>query len=106
MLDWLALGLAGLLEIAWTLALKYTNGLTRPWPSIGTALTIAMSFGLFAISLRSVPFGTAYALWIGIGAAGTAAIGIVVFGEPAGPLRVLCLGLIVAGAIGLKLATD
>ena len=106
MLDWLALGLAGLLEIAWTLGLKYTDGFTRPWPSMGTALAIALSFGFFAISLRSVPFGTAYAVWIGIGAAGTASIGIVMFDEPAGLLRVLCLGLIVAGAVGLKLATD
>lgn len=106
MTEWLALGLAGLLEVAWTLGLKYTCGFTRVWPSLATVLAIVLSFALFAVSLRSVPFGTAYAVWIGIGAAGTVTAGIVLFDEPAGLLRLLCLGLIVAGSVGLKLAAD
>src|SRR5260370_9885503 len=80
---WLALLLAGLLEIGWALGLKYSDGLTRFWPSVATVIAIASSFALLGLSLKSVPFGTAYALWTGIGAAGTAIIRMVAFGEPA-----------------------
>ena len=99
---WLALLLAGLLEIAWALGLKYTDGFTRLWPTLGTLVAIALSFACIAISLRSIPFGTAYAIWAGIGAAGTALVGIVVFGEPAGAARLMCLALIMVGIVGLK----
>ena len=103
---WLALLLAGLLEIAWALGLKYSNGLTRFWPSVAMIAAIALSFGLLAVALKSVPFGTAYALWTGIGAAGTVIIGMVAFGEPADLFRVTCLVFIIAGMVGLKLASS
>jgi quaternary ammonium compound-resistance protein SugE len=100
---WLALFAAGLLEIAWAFGLKYSDGLTRFWPSAATLVAIVFSFGLMAIALKSLPFGTAYAIWTGIGAAGSILVGMLVFSEPADPVRVLCLTLIVAGMIGLKL---
>ena len=103
---WLALLLAGLLEIAWALGLKYSNGLTRFWPSVAMIAAIALSFGLLVVALKSVPFGTAYALWTGIGAAGTVIIGMVAFGEPADLFRVTCLIFIIAGMVGLKLASS
>jgi quaternary ammonium compound-resistance protein SugE len=103
---WLALLLAGLLEIGWAVGLKYSDGLTRFWPSVATVIAIVLSFALRGMSLKSVPFGTAYALWTGIGAAGTAIIGMVAFGESADIFRVACLGLIVAGMVGLKLASS
>jgi quaternary ammonium compound-resistance protein SugE len=102
---WFALLLAGFLEIAWALGLKYSAGFTRLWPSLATFVAIGLSFGLLGLSLKSVPFGTAYAIWTGIGAAGAAIAGIVLFGESASVARVGCLALIVAGTIGLKLAT-
>jgi quaternary ammonium compound-resistance protein SugE len=102
---WLALLLAGLLEVGWALGLKYSDGLTRFWPSVATVIAIGFSFGLLAWSLKSVPFGTAYALWTGIGAAGTMIIGMVAFGESADVFRVACLILIIAGMVGLKLAS-
>ena len=109
---WLALLLAGLLEIAWALGLKYSDGLTRFWPSVTMIAAIALSFGLLAISLKSVPFGTAYAVWTGIGAVGTVIIGMTAFGEPADIFRVTCLVFIIAGMVGseprlpsLKIAT-
>ena len=102
---WLALLTAGSLEIAWILGLKYSEGFTRFWPSVATLLAIAASFAMLSLSLKSVPFGTAYAVWTGIGAAGAAITGILLFGESAGAARVGCLILIVAGTIGLKLAT-
>lgn len=102
---WLLLVMAGGLEIAWALGLKYSHGFTRFWPSVVTLLAIAMSFVLLGLSLRSVPFGTAYAIWTGIGAAGAAIAGMVLFGESADLARMCCLALIVAGTIGLKLVT-
>jgi len=102
---WFALLLAGLLEIGWALGLKYSDGLTRFWPSLAMLVAIALSFALLAVALRSIPFGTAYALWTGIGAAGTVIVGMTAFGEPADLLRVTCLALIIAGMVGLKLAT-
>jgi quaternary ammonium compound-resistance protein SugE len=102
---WFALLLAGFLEIVWALGLKYSAGFTRFWPSVATFIAIVFSFGLLGLSLKSVPFGTAYAIWTGIGAAGAAIAGIVLFGESADAARIGCLILIVAGTIGLKLAT-
>jgi quaternary ammonium compound-resistance protein SugE len=102
---WFALLLAGLLEVAWALGLKYSDGLTRLWPSLGMLTAIALSFALLAVALKSIPFGTAYALWTGIGAAGTVIVGMAAFGEPTDLLRVTCLSLIIAGMVGLKLAS-
>jgi quaternary ammonium compound-resistance protein SugE len=102
-LAWLSLLMAGALEIIWALGLKYSDGFTRFWPSFMTLAAIAMSFGLLGLSLRSVPFGTAYAIWTGIGAAGAAIAGMFLFGESTALARVCCIALIVAGTIGLKL---
>ena len=102
---WFALLLAGLLEVGWALGLKYSDGLTRFWPSVAMLVAIALSFALLAVALKSIPFGTAYALWTGIGAAGTVIVGMTAFGEPADLFRVTCLALIIAGMVGLKLAT-
>ena len=103
MSPWLALFAAGLLEIAWALGLKYSDGLTRFWPTAATLVAIALSFGLMALALRSLPFGTAYAVWTGIGVVGTVGLGIVLFGESAALSRLVCLGLVVTGILGLKL---
>jgi quaternary ammonium compound-resistance protein SugE len=100
---WPALVAAGLLEIAWAFGLKYSDGLTRFWPTAATAAAIALSFGLMAVALKSLPFGTAYAVWTGIGAVGSILVGMLVFSESADPVRLLCLTLIVAGMVGLKL---
>jgi quaternary ammonium compound-resistance protein SugE len=100
---WIALFGAGLLEIGWALGLKYSDGLTRFWPTVATIVAIGLSFGLMALALRSLPFGTAYAVWTGIGAAGSIIAGILLYSEPADPVRILCLTLIVAGMVGLKL---
>ena len=105
MTAWLALAAAGLMEIAWTLGLKYSDGFTRPWPNLVTAVAIPLSFIFLGFSLQSVPFGVAYAIWCAIGAAGAVVAGIVLFGEPAGAARIICLSLIVAGVVGLKLAS-
>ena len=103
MTAWLALLGAGLLEITWALGLKYSDGFTRFWPSALTLIAIALSFTLMALALRSLPFGTAYAVWTGIGAVGSIIIGMLLYSEPTDPVRVVCLTLIVAGMIGLKL---
>jgi len=100
---WQALLAAGLFEIAWAFGLKYSDGLTRFWPTAATVIAIALSFALMAVALKSLPFGTAYAVWTGIGAVGSIVVGILVFSEPADPVRLLCLTLIVAGMVGLKL---
>jgi len=94
------------LEIAWALGLKYSDGLTRLWPSLAMLIAIALSFALLGLALKSVSFGTAYAVWTGIGAAGTVTIGMLAFGEPASVWRVTCLSLIIAGMLGLKLTSD
>ncbi|MHC9085944.1 quaternary ammonium compound efflux SMR transporter SugE [Luteimonas sp. RIT-PG2_3] len=104
-MSWIILALAGLFEICWAIGLKYTEGFTRLWPSLGTLAAMAVSFGLLSVAMKSLPMGTAYAVWVGIGAVGTAIVGIVVLGEPANAGRIVSLGLIVAGVIGLKLAT-
>ncbi len=100
---WLALLAAGLLEVGWALGLKYSDGLTRFWPTAGTVIAIVLSFGLMALALRSLPFGTAYAVWTGIGAVGSIIVGMLLYSEPTDPVRIICLTLIVAGMVGLKL---
>jgi quaternary ammonium compound-resistance protein SugE len=100
---WLALLAAGVLEIAWAFGLKYSDGLTRFWPSAATLAAIALSFAMMAVALKSLPFGTAYAVWTGIGAVGSIVVGMLVYSESADPFRLLCLTLIVAGIVGLKL---
>jgi quaternary ammonium compound-resistance protein SugE len=102
---WIYLILAGLMEIGWAIGLKYTNGFSRLWPSVGTVLCMAVSFALLSLSLKTLPMGTAYAIWTGIGAAGTAAFGILFLGESREAGRMVCLALIVAGVVGLKLFT-
>lgn len=101
---WVYLFVAGLLEIGWAVGLKYTEGFSRFWPSVGTVAAMVGSFVLLAQALKTIPVGTGYAVWTGIGAAGTAAIGMLWLGEPRSLLRVMCLGVIVAGVLGLKLA--
>lgn len=102
---WTLLMAAGLLEIAWAVGLKYTQGFTRPLPTALTLLAMASSFVLLAQALRSIPLGTAYAVWTGIGVVGTAVVGMALFAEPAGALRVACIALIVTGIIGLRLVS-
>ena len=102
---WVLLVLAGLFEVGWAIGLKYTDGFTRPWPTVATALAMLISLGLLGVAMKSLPVGTSYAIWVGVGAVGTAILGIVLFGEPASVGRVVSLGLIVAGIAGLKLAT-
>lgn len=104
-MSWSILFLAGLFEVAWAVGLKYTEGFTRLWPSVGTVAAMAVSFYLLAVAMRSLPLGTAYAVWVGVGAVGTAILGIVLFNEPANAGRLVSLGLILAGIIGLKLAS-
>ena len=100
---WLALLGAGLLEVAWAFGLKYSDGLTRFWPTAATAVAILLSFALMALALRTLPFGTAYAVWTGIGAVGSILVGMLLYSEPTDPIRILCLALIVVGMVGLKL---
>jgi len=100
---WAALLAAGLLEVAWALGLKYSDGLTRFWPSMATVAAIVLSFALMSLALRSLPFGTAYAVWTRIGAVGSIIVGMLLYSEPTDPVRIVCLTLIVAGMVGLKL---
>ncbi|HEX5419306.1 MAG TPA: quaternary ammonium compound efflux SMR transporter SugE [Gammaproteobacteria bacterium] len=102
---WWILIVAGLLEVAWAVGLKLSDGLTRPIPAALTAVAVVASMGLLALSLRSLPLGTAYAVWTGIGAVGSVILGILLFGESAAPGRLICIGLIVAGIVGLRLTS-
>jgi quaternary ammonium compound-resistance protein SugE len=104
-LPWILLVVAGLFEIGWAIGLKYTEGFTRPLPTALTAASMVVSLVLLGIALRDLPVGTAYAVWTGIGAVGTATLGILLFGDPATLARLLCIGLIVAGIFGLKLVS-
>ena len=104
-MNWFILIIAGLFEIAWAIGLKYTEGFTRLWPTVGTVLAMGISVGLLGIAMKSLPVGTAYAVWVGVGAVGTAILGIVLFGESANAGRLISLALILAGIVGLKLAT-
>ena len=101
---WVYLFFAGLFEIGWAVGLKYTDGFTRFWPSVLTALSMIISLALLGLALKTLPVGTGYAVWTGIGAAGTVILGIALLGEPATAGRLACVGLIVAGIVGLKLA--
>lgn len=100
---WIYLVIAGLFEIVWAVGLKYTDGFTKVIPSAITLLAMGFSFVCLSVSLKSIPMGTAYAVWVGIGATGVALYGIVYLNEPGDPIRLLCLGLILAGIVGLKL---
>lgn len=101
---WLYLFLAGLSEIGWAIGLKYTDGFTRPVPTILTVASMIVSLGLLGLALKTLPIGTGYAVWTGIGTIGTAILGIILFNEPATAIRLACIGLIVCGIAGLKLA--
>ena len=100
---WLILFVAGLCEIGWAVGLKYTDGFTRLWPTVFTGASLLVSMALLGIAMKSLPLGTAYAVWTGIGAVGTVILGIVLFKEPATVARLVCVGLIVAGILGLKI---
>ncbi len=102
---WTYLVLAGLFEIGWAIGLKYTDGFTRPVPSALTLISMVVSVLLLGLALKTLPVGTGYAVWTGIGTVGTALLGIYLLGEPATALRLACIGLIVAGILGLKLAS-
>ncbi len=103
---WIILFIAGLLEIGWAVGLKYTEGFTRPWPTTWTVFALVASIILLGLATRTLPIGTAYAVWTGIGAAGTAVLGMWLFQESTSPMRLACLGLIVLGVVGLKFAGD
>jgi len=103
-MNWLILVIAGLFEIGWAIGLKYTEGFTRLWPTVGTTLSMIISVGLLGIAMKSLPVGTAYAVWVGVGAVGTAIFGIVLFDEPVNMARLASLAFILAGIIGLKLS--
>lgn len=102
---WVILVIAGIFEIGWAIGLKYTEGLTRLWPTAATIAAMVISMGLLGIAVRTLPIGTAYAVWTGIGTVGTALLGIALFDEPATFFRLLCILLIVSGIAGLKLIT-
>ena len=101
-MNWLLLVIAGLFEIGWAIGLKYTDGFSKLWPSVGTITAMIISVVLLSISMKSIPVGTAYAVWTGIGAAGTAILGMFLFGESRDVARILCILLIVCGVAGLK----
>jgi quaternary ammonium compound-resistance protein SugE len=102
---WILLLVAGLLEVGWAIGLKYTDGFTRTWPTLFTVGAMIASLWLLGTAMRTLPVGTAYAVWVGIGAVGTVILGIVLFAEPVNALRIGSVALIVAGIVGLKLAT-
>lgn len=104
-MPWILLFVAGLFEIGWAIGLKYTHGFTRLWPSVGTALSMLVSVVLLGLAMRDLPVGIAYAVWTGIGAVGTVILGIALFNDPANAARLVCVGLIVAGILGLKLTS-
>ena len=105
LMNLIVLFVAGLLEVVWAVGLKYTEGFTRLWPSIGTGAAFLLSIGLLSWAMRDLPVGTAYAVWVGIGAIGTAAVGMVLLDEPMTVARVASLGLVAAGIMGLKLSS-
>jgi quaternary ammonium compound-resistance protein SugE len=102
---WIILLVAGLFEIGWAVGLKYTHGFTRPVPTILTLVCVVLSMGLLGLAVRTLPLGTAYAIWTGVGTIGTVILGIYLFQEQASPARLLCIALIVIGIVGLKLVT-
>ena len=104
-MNWIILFAAGLLEVGWAVGLKYTEGFTRLWPSVFTSLAMIVSLLLLGLALRTLPVGTAYAVWVGVGAVGTAIAGIVLFGESVSAIRIVSIVLLVAGIAGLKLGS-
>lgn len=104
-MPWFILVLAGLFEVGWAIGLKYTDGFTRFWPSLGTVAAMIISVGLLGLAMKSLPVGTSYAVWVGVGTVGTAILGILLLDEPANAGRLVSLAFIVAGIVGLKLAT-
>ena len=104
-MSWFILIIAGVFEVGWAIGLKYTDGFTRLWPTVATVVSMAISLGLLGMAMKSLPVGTAYAVWVGVGAVGTVILGIVLLGEPTNPGRLVSVALIVAGIIGLKLAS-
>jgi quaternary ammonium compound-resistance protein SugE len=104
-MSWLFLLIAGLLEVGWAIGLKYTEGFSRLWPSVLTIAAMILSLAFLGLALKALPVGTAYAVWTGIGAIGTVILGIYLFNEPATAARLACIGLILAGIVGLKLVT-
>ena len=102
-MSWVYLFIAGLTEVAWAIGLKQTQGWTRFWPSVITGALMIVSFAFLSLALKTLPLGTAYAVWTGIGAVGTAIVGIYFFGEPRDAVRILCIALIIAGVAGLRL---
>ena len=102
---WVILVLAGLFEVGWAIGLKYTDGFSRLWPTVWTALAMIISLWLLGLAMQSLPVGTAYSVWVGVGAVGTVILGIVLLGEPVNTPRLVSVALIVAGVIGLKIAT-
>jgi quaternary ammonium compound-resistance protein SugE len=103
--SWLVLIVAGVFEVGWAIGLKYTEGFTRVWPSVWTAAALVASMALLGIAVKALPVGTAYAVWVGVGAVGTAILGIALLGEPVSIGRVASIALVVAGIVGLKLST-
>lgn len=104
-MSWLILFLAGLFEMGWAIGLKYSEGFTRVWPSVWTAVSMLISVVLLGLAMKNLPVGTAYAVWVGVGAVGTVILGVYLFGDPVNLPRIISMGLIVAGIIGLKLAS-
>lgn len=102
---WIVLLVAGLFEVGWAVALKYTQGFTRLWPTVGFGVSMALSVALLGVAMKTLPMGTAYAVWTGVGAVGTVILGMILFGESTDTPRLICVGLIVAGIVGLKLVT-
>lgn len=103
-MNWFILIIAGMFEVGWAIGLKYTQGFTRFWPSLGTLAAIVISMGLLGLSMKSLPVGTAYAVWVGIGIIGSSCFGILLFGEPVSAFRLFCLGIIIIGIVGLNLS--
>lgn len=104
-MNWIILIVAGLFEVGWAIGLKYTEGFTRLWPTVWTIMAMIISLGLLGIAMKALPVGTAYSIWVGVGAVGTVILGIVLLGESASVTRMISVALIVAGIIGLKLST-
>jgi quaternary ammonium compound-resistance protein SugE len=102
---WVTLFIAGLFEVGWAIGLKYTEGFTKLWPTVLTVLSMILSLGLLGLALKTLPVGTAYAIWTGVGTVGTAILGMFLFGESTAALRLACIALIVTGILGLKLVT-
>jgi quaternary ammonium compound-resistance protein SugE len=105
-MNWVILVVAGLCEIGWAIGLKYTEGFTRLWPTVWTVLSMIVSLWMLGIAMKGLPVGTAYGVWVGVGCVGTVILGILLLGEPATPGRLISVALIIAGIVGLKLATN